>query len=280
MRQIRIACQPILGALCLVAGAQASDPEALISKYAYQAPQIDGDLSEWDLSRFIRVTPDSGVFDAESGTTDDETDLSFAFGVMHDQQYLYVAVRVVDDIVVLDTNRDVTDVEARAWMDDAVEIFIDGDHSHSPNARDPEGIEFRTGGEFSVVANGAVTSTMSGVPGLGGDPRYWTSAGSYGPPPAPAYQAPWDTTAGGFSIEARFNYDIMGEDVGPGSCIGFTVSAHDDDDGGGRDTALYWKGISPSCWKNEAGWGDVDLPLMGTPVPARSYGEIKQDTGH
>jgi len=33
----------------------------------------------------------------------------------------------------------------------------------------------------------------------------------------------------------------MDEAVSPGSTIGFTISAHDDD-GSNRDAALYWKG--------------------------------------
>jgi len=63
--------------------------------------------------------------------------------------------------------------------------------------------------------------------------------------------------------------------VGPGSTIGFTVSVHDDDDGRGRDAALYWKGISPSAWKNEAGWGDLILSGPATAVEPASYGSIK-----
>ncbi|MCK4591368.1 MAG: hypothetical protein KAT86_06410, partial [Candidatus Latescibacteria bacterium] len=205
-------------------------------------------------------------------------DLSFSFGVANDEEYLYMAVVITDDILVLDTNPDPSDKEARAWMDDAVEIFLDGDHSHSPDARDPEGVEFETGGEFSIVANGAVTSTMSGVPKMGGDPRYWTSAGSYGPPPGAAYQSPWDREKKGFTVEARFHFRIMGESVGPGSTIGFTVSAHDDDNGGGRDAALYWKGLLPHCWKNEAGWGDLVLSIPTSVEPA-IYGKIKAGFG-
>ena len=222
----------VLGASCATF---AHDPIPVISPYVIEPPEIDGDLSDWDLSKFIHVTPENSVFDPESGSTDDPENLSFSFGVANDKEYLYVAVMITDDILVLDTNPDPSDKEARAWMDDAVEIFLDGDHSHSPDARDPEGVEFKTGGEFSIVANGAVTSTMSGVPRMGGDPRYWTSAGS---------------------------------------TIGFTVSAHDDDDGGGRDAALYWKGLLPHCWKNEAGWGDL---LLSTPtsVEPTTYGKIK-----
>ena len=269
----------ILWLLATVHGALAHDPHPIISPYVTNAPTIDGDLSDWDTSTFIRVTPQTGTFDAESDSTDDPNDLSFAFGVANDDQYLYVAVTITDDILVLDTNKDPSDKDARAWMDDAVEIFIDGDHSHSPDARDPKGIEFKTGGEFSIVANGAVTSKMSGVPLTNGDPRYWTSAGSYGPPLGEAYQSPWDSKTKSFVVEARFNYRIMGESVGPGSRIGFTVSAHDDDNGGGRDAALYWKGISPHCWKNEMGWGDLILsqPKTTPVMKPDTFGRIKAD---
>ena len=129
--------------------------------------------------------------------------------------------------------------------------------------------------EFSVVANGAVTSRMSGVPLSNGDPTYWISQGSYGPAPGAAYQAPWDTTRKEFVIEARFHYRIMGEFVGLGSTIGFNVSAHDDDDGGGRDAALYWKGVGFHNWQDEAGWGDVVLSRPETAVESTSFGEVK-----
>jgi len=54
------------------------------------------------------------------------------------------------------------------------------------------------------------------------------------------------------------------------------VSAHDDDDGEGRDVALYWKGISPSAWKDEAGWGDLVLSPVPTHVEATSLGDVKK----
>jgi hypothetical protein len=263
--------------LVLSSAAFAHDPQPLVSAYTTTPPTLDGNLADWAQANFVSVTPANGIFDTESATTDDAADLSFSFAVRNDDRYLYVAIHVVDDLLVLDTNPDPTEKDARAWMDDAIEIFIDGDHSHSPDARDAAGLEFKTGGEFSVVANGAVTSKMSGVPLKNGDADYWTSHGSYSPAPAPAYQAPWDNSAKSYVIEARFNYRIMGESVGPGSIIGFTISAHDDDDGGNRDAALYWKGTGSSNWKNEAGWGDLVLsaPTAIDPVP---YAEIKKQT--
>ena len=263
----------------LVVAVNAHDPNPLHSPYTAKAPTIDGDLSEWANADFIEVTPANGVFDRESGITDDPNDFTFAFAVRNDGDYLYVAVRIIDDVIVIDSNPDHEDLHARAWMDDAIEIFIDGDHSHSPDGRDTAGVEFQTGGEFAVVGNGAVTSDQSGFPGTGADPEFWTAAASYPPSPAPAYSAPYDTAGGELHFEARLNYRIMGEQIGPGSRIGFTVSAHDDDDGEGRDVALYWKGISPSAWKNEAGWGDLILSPVPTVVEPASLGRVKKKAG-
>ena len=256
--------------------AAAHDPKPLTAPFVASPPAIDGDLADWAGVTFYKVTPATGVFDGESGTTDDPADLSFEFAVANDAKYLYVAMAITDDILVLDTNPDPNEKSARAWMDDCVEIFLDGDHSHSPHARDVAKIEFRTGGEFSVVANGAVTSDQSGVPGKNGDPDFWTSAGSYGPSPGAAYQAPWDGERKIYFIEARFNYQIMG--VGAGNTIGFTVSAHDDDDGGDRDTALYWKGVGLHSWKDEAGWGDLQLSLPIPAVDKKTLGKIEKDS--
>lgn len=276
MKQLILSC--IALAVAYVP-ALAHDPdEPLTPRYLSDAPQIDGDLSDWENVPFIEVTPQNGVFDGESGDTDSPADFSFSFAVANDDRYLYVAVRIVDDILVLDTNPDPDELHTRAWMDDAVEIFIDGDHNHAPHARDSAKVEFKTGGEFSVVANGAVTSDQSGVPGRGNDPEAWTSAGSYGAD-GPAYAAPWDTTAGGFQIEARLNYNIMGDDVGPGSRIGFTISAHDDDDGGDRDVALYWKGFDQSAWRDEGGWGDLILADPSTAIEPESLGGVKGRAG-
>ncbi len=237
----------------------AHDTNPVQSRFVQRAPILDGDLSEWPDSTFIEVIPSTGTFDAESDSTADPTDLSFRFSVANDDDYLYVAVQVIDDVMVIDNNVDAGDIEASAWMDDAVEIFLDGDHSHAPDGRDAGGVEYRTGGEFAIVANGAVTSSYSGFPRTHGDLRYWSAAASYASTPAPAYAAPWDSAGAGFCIEARINLDHAPAARRPGARIGFTVSAHDDDDGGERDAALYWRGRSPHCWQNESAWGDVVL---------------------
>ena len=110
---------------------RAHQPDPVISPYVQRPPVIDGKLSEWPASDFITVTPQTGVFDAESDSTADPADLSFAFSMSNDDRYLYFAIRTTDDILVVDDNRDPSEKAGRPYMDDAIEIFIDGDHSHS-----------------------------------------------------------------------------------------------------------------------------------------------------
>ena len=143
---------------------RAPDDRVIISPYVSTPPVIDSDLSDWDTSTFITVTPENGVFDLELGPdahSDDVDNLSFRFAVANDDEYLYVACIVKDDVIVLDTNPDPTAKHCKAWKDDTVEIFIDGNHNRSD---DRGGDELLSGGEFSTVANGAVTSWSSSAP--------------------------------------------------------------------------------------------------------------------
>ncbi len=62
-----------LSLIAVVAGcapgpvARAPVDGVIISPYVQTAPVIDADLSDWDTSRFITVTPENGVFDLELG---------------------------------------------------------------------------------------------------------------------------------------------------------------------------------------------------------------------
>ncbi len=213
-----------------------------------RAVVLDGRLDDWRGAVFHTVTPQTGVFDLESAVTRDPADLSYRFAVCHDGAALYVAVEVTDDALQLD---DTTpgETHARAWQDDAVEVFLDGNHNRAPDARVGDGTEYAFGGEFSLVANGAATSTCTAWPDSFGNPGFWQGA-------ATIEKGPRGVT---LRYEYRLTWAVMGGRVRPGDTIGFTLGVQDDDDGGDRDHALYFVGITPHCWRDENGWADLVL---------------------
>jgi hypothetical protein len=210
---------------------------------------LDGKLDEWRGARFTGVTPENGVFDLESAVTRDPADLSYRFAVCHDGTALYVAVEVTDDVLKLDDTA-AGETHAKAWWDDAVEVFLDGNHNRAPDARLKDGSEYAYGGEFSLVANGAATSNCTAWPDSFGKPDFWQGATSIEQRPG-----------GGVVLryEYRLTWAVMGGKIRPGDTIGFTLGVQDDDNGGDRDHALYVVGFTPHCWQNENGWADVVL---------------------
>jgi hypothetical protein len=210
---------------------------------------LDGDLADWRGIPFVEVTPATGVFDLESSTTDDPADIRYRFAVCNDDDALYVAVEVHDDQVRLDDTA-AGETHAKAWWDDAVEVFIDGNRNRAPHARVKSGEEYAYGGEFSLVANGAATSNCTAWPDTFGKPEFWQGGTSVVRHP---------DGSGVLRYEYRLTWNVMGGNVRPGDAIGFTIGIQDDDDGGERDHALYWIGFTPHCWKDENGWGDVLL---------------------
>ena len=124
---------------------------------------LDGDLADWKGIAFTRVTPANGVFDRQPARTDDPADLSFQFAVCHDAEALYVAVEVTDDAIYADTCPPGS-ISCPAWDDDAVEVFIDGNHNHAPDSRLKDGSELRFGGELRSSPTGRPIATTRDTP--------------------------------------------------------------------------------------------------------------------
>lgn len=219
---------------------------------------VDGGLSEWSERTFHEVTPADGVADPTTRPIDGKDDLSFRFAVAHDAEALYVAVEVRDDAEVADSCEPGA-VSCPAWDDDAVEVFIDGNHNCATNSRVADGSELRFGGEFALVANGAANSDYSGYPKTFG--KAWSGATN-----GTRVHSGNDTR---MVYEFRLPWAVMGLDARPGT-IGFTISVQDDDDGVRRDHALYWKGNLPAPFLDESGFGTVRFE--DAPAPASATG--------
>jgi len=198
---------------------------------------------------------------------DNQDDSSFTIYTMYDDDNLYVAVDVADDIIINDG--------PVAWLDDDVEVFIDGDRQpfdwaaalfcgpSNPDCPDP------------VINNEGFQILTS----VGGDRL--TSPDNN---PAIVWESKTGPRPRGFLAEFRIPLDSIntidtlfftgGDPNGgfrrpsPGDTIGFNVTVGDDDNGGDgylrsepgvhTDGYIAWDGSSPN-WDVllEQDWGSL-----------------------
>ncbi|MBE7503295.1 MAG: hypothetical protein HS113_24015 [Verrucomicrobiales bacterium] len=210
------------------------------------APTIDGVISpdEWtraggaagDFWAVTVVTDADGNPALRGGTIGDagtiptdNTDLSYVIYAGFDAQNLYVAVRVKDNLLVSDDAAEGS-ANGNTWMDDSVEVFVDGDNSNYPN-RDTTGTNPQvvgSGGQFVITVNNAYREAEAGNPGYG---------------PGQAWEALTAPLADGTGYAAEFRIALAA--IGhpkPGDVIGFTVGVNDDDDGAGGERQVIWVG--------------------------------------
>lgn len=207
---------------------------------------VDGDLSDWTDAQWTKVTNANGVLDAGTRPLEGNKDLEFSFALAYNEKGLLVAVKVLDDKVVADSAKPGQD-SAPAWDDDACEFFIDGNYNRSTNSRANNGEDLKFGGEFSIVANGAYTSDFSGYPHSFG--KLWFGA-------VKQVKQPTEAEQGIVQYEYLITWEAMGQTARPEK-IGFNISLQDDDDGGRRDSALYYTGNPKTPFIDESQFGTI-----------------------
>lgn len=211
--------------------AQKQDAEGnqlIEAPFVSSPPTIDGTISpgEWDAAESNTVDfVNLGVSGDGSDTSDGPEDISYTFYVMYDDDYLYIAVDVKDDIYI-STNygqRLQWDLPV-TWENDAVEYFFDGDLSRTETTNRNE-TETETGGQwiFGIEADDSPLPFVT--PEL-----YGNKIRPYGN----TADADWyaqtavDQTSADWSQEARFALRIVG-DPQPGGKIGFNIAVDDVD---------------------------------------------------
>ena len=239
---MRSLLKPLSAALLLAAAAAFAAQPTIVSKPF--DPAVDetaawtDDLSLWD----AEVTRTNGVLDAGTRPLESDEDVAFRFRVRHDADAMYLTVLVRDDVCWTDTCPS-NAISCDAWADDSVEVFLDGNANGATNSRTPE--ELRYGGEFVIVANGAAQSDYSGYPK------------SYGTLWDGSVLRAWETDGLSYHLyRFRFPWAVMGQTERP-ERIGMTLSAQDDDDGGFRESALYWVGNPKNPFSDESCFGTI-----------------------
>lgn len=129
-----------------------------------------------------------------------------SFGARWDAAALYLAVRTTDTAPVNDS--------AEAPDDDSFEVFIDARH-------DRENVYNADDRRLAIRADGGA---LSGVGDLTGITRAVGTAGTVR------------------TLEIRIPWSNLGVTPGAGLAIGLDVAVNDDDNGGGRDGRVFWRG--------------------------------------
>lgn len=175
-----------------------------------------------------------------------EADLRFDVWAGFDDRNLYVAVRVRDDIRITDS-AEANSKNGNTWLDDSVEIFIDGDNNNVAT-RDTSGSNpdvVGSGGQFVITANNAYREAEAGNPGFGENAAWFAKTSIL-----------TDTAGNEIGYEAEFRISLAAlKSPKEGDIIGFSVAVNDDDDGGNGDRQVIWVGAPHT----EASYGNLIL---------------------
>ena len=214
---------------------------------------IDGKMDEADWA-----SADKGMagvpYGPFEGTTipRDLADLSCDIYVMHDATWLYVAIDVNDAEVIADSAEPGSEDQS-TWYDDSAEIFIDGNHSHTPGRTGEIGIGL--GGQFVITTVNAWRDNEADNPYYGEtDDNDWYALSTL--------------TGDGYIAEFRVKKESFFDPVDT-EIIGFEVAINEDDTDPPeeKDTGfqINWNGHP----HNEASYGD--LILGGPPTPILNW---------
>ncbi len=197
---------------------------------------IDGHPEEsfWDISNQISINLGG-------------SDNTASFGVLWDDNYLYIGVIVTDEP--LCTNR------RQGWYDDGVEIYIDGNYSQ--------------GGTFDKHDRLFVKPVKS----------YWVQEAEER---FEGVRHQWIETDNGYSMEFAIPWDNFNITPAAGMNIGFDIAINDDDDCSDPYnplSQLLWSGNS-NYYKLPSSWGTLNLSNQSVSYSGDYIALISPDGGN
>lgn len=220
-------------------------------------PTIDGALNadEYPGAREIVINRHTGIYNI--GVGDDKWppgDMHASAWVTHDDEAVYVALNITDDIIVTNS-AEAGSEDGSTWTDDSVEIFFDADNSNGPGAgnadgRGDKGFE----GQYVLTANGAWRDNEANNPTFG-ENNDWFGA--------------TQVTSTGYQAEFKIKKSALSNPA-DGAIMGFSISLNDDD-GADRKNQLSWSGVA----HQESSYGDLILSAdAGGPVGGGDPGNL------
>ncbi len=185
----------------------------------------------WDRNVDRQGGIQSGLIEsAEGGYPRNTNDCSLEVFSMYDDEYLYLAINVTDDII-LTENAAENSEDGETWLDDSVEIFIDGDLSRfetplTQASASDQAREFATGGQFVLTANNARRDSEAGDPVYGIEGDWYARARKL---------------TRSYSIEFQIKLSKIGNPK-KGSRIGLNIAVNDADGDGQALYQMRWSG--------------------------------------
>jgi gliding motility-associated-like protein len=200
-----------------------------------QAPVIDGVVE--DLWQNYTLVPLDKV---PVGTVTSSADLSANYRAMRDNDFLYVLVEVVDDVL--------TTGAADPWDNDGIEIFVDIGNGKNP-------VYGPTTFQYAFVYNSAAVTEYKNNATAG----VVFSQGTH---------------PGGYLMEVSIPWTTLGADPQDGELIGFDVHVNDDDGDGIRDTKIAWYDTTDDAHHSPAALGVI----TASPCNPCPFGRLAGDS--
>jgi hypothetical protein len=210
-----------------------AEPGLFRAYRALSTPAIDGNLSDWPLLGGILLSMDTAY--SFSGSFSGHADGSTTCWSQWNDAMLFVACDTLDDLLFADSTN--------IWQDDTVELAFDG---RNDNIRFCGAVYCPDDHNYELRVDGAVRDND-----------------------LPVHQGVVGTVVqrqGGYRLEVAIPWTEF--DAGPfvsGKVMGFNLGLIDDDNGGGPEGHLFWRGYS--TYSQPEGFGDIVLdPRSGTPI--------------
>ncbi|MBN2189589.1 MAG: hypothetical protein JW728_00055, partial [Candidatus Aureabacteria bacterium] len=195
-----------------------SDVRHLKNAYASRpagAIVIDGVLDEWSDSHPIEITQEDSL---EFGKVTSKNDLSGTAYFMWNDEYLYFAVRVKDDIIVANK------VNESIYKEDCVELYIDPDY------------DLFVWGSRKDYQIGVAPRSIKGSSQVWS----WFHDGNPGDGVQAAVRFNEQYRKGEYTIEGAIRWDYLHVAPEKGKVLGMSVAIHDIDSDGSPEAKLNW----------------------------------------
>lgn len=209
----------------------------IVVDYAATAPQIDGNLDEWDQSGGVRSAYRVYAYSGWDGSSD----LDAVWYLAWDEGRLYVAVRVTDDVHVQ------TQQGALLYQGDSVEIQIDINPEANASRVNPATSQIiLSPGNFGDLAAGAARFRGS----EGGDLPFT---------PGHSIEVAAQETADGYVLEAAIPWADVNLTPAAGTRLGVALNANDNDSPGVARQEVMMSSAQGRTLTNPSTWGTMVL---------------------